>query len=487
MKYNLAKAIFLITFYSLTVFPQGLKLQVHIPKDTLKSGQAKSGSFNKYRVKLSLPDTIIEIKNDTLQEKGQDTNKIEVFKNGNNFNKNELELLNLKSSEFGGVFLLDPSTQESSGTSWQPETSNYPALFFSSANWKYRLSGSIFLRYNHQAGLRGGNKFDAPNWFLGSAQTNIGINSQIMFRTMLSFNRLTEGGGGYPLLFQNGGTYKGLPLIDHQVPQNLFEELSASYSYRFTHQFGAYLYLGYPGEPALGPPNFLLRQSAIYFPEAPLGNQMQDAVHTSFGVTTIGLVYHNFKVEGSIFNGSEPDENKFNFDKLQFNSYSGRISYNPTKSLSLQISKGLIKNPEGNGINITRSTASALYTTKLFNNANWASSLIWGENNGNAAGRQESFLYESSLNFKTFALYTRLEFAQRTLGELGIKINSTENDYIGAFTLGINKDLFKTTFLNFSLGIQGTYYGIPNTLKKYYGSSLASYEIYFSIRPFDLL
>ncbi|HKJ81315.1 MAG TPA: hypothetical protein VJ954_04780, partial [Ignavibacteriaceae bacterium] len=308
-----------------------------------------------------------------------------------------------------------------------------------------------------------------------------------MFRTMLSFDRLTEGGGGYPLLFQTGGTYNGLPLIDHRVPQNLFEELSASYSYRFTHQFGAYLYLGYPGEPALGPPNFLLRQSAMYLPDAPLGNQMQDAVHTSFGVTTLGLVYHNIKVEGSIFNGSEPDENKFNFDRLQFNSYSGRVSFNPTKTLSLQISNGLIKNPEGNGINVTRTTASALYTTTLFNNTNWASSFIWGENNDNAAGRRESFLYESTLNLKEFALYARLEFAQRTPGELGIKINSTEKDYVGAFTLGINKDLFKTSLLNVSLGVQGTYYGIPNTLKQYYGSNLASYEIYFSIQPSDLL
>lgn len=84
-------------------------------------------------------------------------------------------------------------------------------------------------------------------------------------------------------------------------------------------------YIGYPGEPAIGPTAFMHRISAFNNPDAPLGHYWQDATHITFGVATFGIRYKKFKLEGSSFTGREPNENRYNFDKPKFDSYSYRL------------------------------------------------------------------------------------------------------------------------------------------------------------------
>ena len=146
---------------------------------------------------------------------------------------------------------------------------------------------------------------------------------------MMSLDPLTEGGRGYPLLFQSGESWNGEPLHDRQHPHDLFDELSFSLSQKFDHDLSAYVYFGYPGEPALGPPTFMHRPSAMDDPDAPIGHHWQDSTHVTFGVATAGLVWRNVKIEGSIFTGREPDEDRYDFDQPEFDSYSGRLSWNP--------------------------------------------------------------------------------------------------------------------------------------------------------------
>ena len=129
---------------------------------------------------------------------------------------------------------------------------------------------------------------------------------------------MLEGGKGYPLLFQTGETYKGEPLIDRQHPHDLFSELSLSYSHAFTKNVDAFVYVGYPGEPALGPVTFMHRPSALDNPNSPISHHWVDATHITFGVATIGIRVGKFKIEGSSFTGREPDEDRYNFDKAKF-------------------------------------------------------------------------------------------------------------------------------------------------------------------------
>ena len=71
----------------------------------------------------------------------------------------------------------------------------------------------------------------------------------------------------------------------------------------------------------------------------------------------------NVKIEGSIFTGREPDENRYDFDRPRFDSYSGRISWNPTRDLALQVSHGYLNSPEElePDAKVHRTTASAIY------------------------------------------------------------------------------------------------------------------------------
>ena len=101
----------------------------------------------------------------------------------------------------------------------------------------------------------------------------------------------TMGKDGYPLLFQTGETADGTtPLIDRQHPHDFLMELAAVYSHTITATSSVFLYAGYPGEPALGPPTFMHRFSGMDNPEAPLGHHWLDATHITFGVLTGGVV-----------------------------------------------------------------------------------------------------------------------------------------------------------------------------------------------------
>ena len=108
-------------------------------------------------------------------------------------------------------------------------------------------------------------------------------------RAMLSLDP-TQGKSGYPLLFQTGETADGeTHLVDRQHPHDLFMELAASYSVPLGHEGSAFVYFGLPGEPALGPPAFMHRFSAMRNPEAPLTHHWLDSTHITFGVATVGV------------------------------------------------------------------------------------------------------------------------------------------------------------------------------------------------------
>lgn len=148
------------------------------------------------------------------------------------------------------------------------------------------LHGNVFLRYNSQdfsnKGSRGGSKFDAPNWVMFMGQRRAGNKGLFRFSAMLSLDELIAGGSGYPLLFQSGESYKGKPLVDRQHPHDLFSELSVGYTHAFSKNVDVFAYLGYPGEPALGPVAFMHRPAALYDPDAPLSHHWTDATHITF-------------------------------------------------------------------------------------------------------------------------------------------------------------------------------------------------------------
>ena len=385
------------------------------------------------------------------------------------------------------VDVADPMSREGSGTSWLPDSSPMYGRMFMFDGDMLMLHGAIFPRYTNVSTRRGDDRIDAPNWFMAMYSHPLGESTQFGARLMMSLDPLTEGGRGYPLLFQTGESWNGEPLHDRQHPHDLFDELSFSLSQKFDHDLSAYVYFGYPGEPALGPPTFMHRPSAMDDPDAPLGHHWQDSTHVTFGVATAGLQWRDVKIEGSIFTGREPDEDRYDFDRPRFDSYSGRISWNPTRNLALQVSYGYIKSPEAlePELNRHRTTASVIYNLPLGNDSNWSNTFVWGQNHDTGEGKTQSFLVESNYQRGRNTIYLRWERVEKSGHELVLNEAADTRIFpVGAYTLGYVRDLSHGNGVDIGLGAQFTINNSPDTLDRYYGDHLGyAFEFFLRIRP----
>jgi Heavy metal binding domain len=385
------------------------------------------------------------------------------------------------------IDLADPMSREGSGTSWLPDSSPMYGRMFMFGENMLMLHGAIFPRYTNVSTRRGDDRIDAPNWFMGMFSRPLWNNAQFGSRLMMSLDPLTEGGRGYPLLFQTGEVWNGEPLHDRQHPHDLFDELSFSLSQKFEHDLSAYFYFGYPGEPALGPPAFMHRPSAMDDPDAPIGHHWQDSTHITFGVATLGAQWRNVKLEGSIFTGREPDEDRYDFDRPRFDSYSGRLSWNPTRNLALQVSYGYIKSPEElhPETKIHRTTASAIYNLPLGRDTNWSNTFVWGQNNATKEGKTQSFLIESNYQRGRNTVYFRWERVQKSGHELVLNEAAHTRIFpVAAYTLGYVRDLSHGNGFDIGLGTQFTINNRPDTLDRYYGDDLGyAFEFFLRIRP----
>jgi hypothetical protein len=206
-----------------------------------------------------------------------------------------------------------PFSRFGSGTSWRPDSSPMRAAHRTVGDWMLMLHGAAFGQFDHQGTRRGDTQPGLTDWEMLVAAHDYGGG---LFRAnlMTSFEALVLGERGYPELLQTGGTYHGARLVNYQHPHDLFMETSVAYDHSLTKQVASGLYVAAVGEPALGPVAFMHRPSAEADPFAPLGHHWQDAAHESFGVVTGELYTHSVMLEGSAFNGREPDEYRFNFD-----------------------------------------------------------------------------------------------------------------------------------------------------------------------------
>lgn len=385
-----------------------------------------------------------------------------------------------------------PMGQIGSGTSWQPASTQMNMLHKMSGDWLLMFHYNTVVGLNAQGGPRGVTKLEAQNWFMPMAIRRVG-NGTLELRGMFSMEPFTFPPGGSPLLFQTGETYKGEPIIDRQHPHDLFMELSATYIMPLGDRANWFTYIGYPGEPALGPTAFMHRASASENPSAPLSHHLQDSSHISFGVITTGFSYRWFKIEGSIFNGREPGENRYNFEANPWNSRSARLSFAPNDNWSIQVSHGFLRNPEALEPGDVRRTTASISYHRPFERGNWATSLVWGRNHeshGDETFNLNGYLAESTVNFldKNY-LYTRLELTDknqllRPADRLQLGIDEDHPSFrIGAYTFGAARDLWSTEKLLLAIGGDVTFYSQPATLDPIYGRDPKSFRIFFRLRP----
>jgi hypothetical protein len=349
--------------------------------------------------------------------------------------------------------------------------------------WMWMAHGVIFVDYNQQGGPRaGGAKAESVNWGMLMQQHWLGAGT-ILFREMFSAESLTSPHPGFPELFQTGETYHGEPLVDHQHPHNVFAELAALYTLPLTDKISWELYGGPSAEPALGPVTYIHRASASELPLAPLAHHLQDSTHTSFGVVTTGFLIDWVKIEASVFNGREPNEERWSIQLAALDSYSGRVFIAPSRNWTAQYSVGRLEHPEAlEPGSQWRETASVEYNRPL-HSGNWATTAIWGRVHKIATNTTlNSYLLESTLNFlrKNYA-FTRLELVDKD--ELFPQAPVHPVYRIGAYTFGGERDLIQDHAWQLGMGADVTFYSKPVALNASYGERPVSFQIFLRMHP----
>jgi hypothetical protein len=273
-------------------------------------------------------------------------------------------------------------------------------------------------------------------------------------------------------------------------------ELAAEYQRPLGSALDVQLYTALVGEPALGPVAFPHRWSAMPNPLAPISHHWFDGTHIAFGVLTAGLYGDRWKVEGSLFNGREPDEERTDLDLGALDSYSGRVWWLPTERWALQLSGGRMNDAEpGHSadeprVDMTRWVASATYHERIGELGLWATTGAAGHAVEEGTGTSAALL-ESSVNLRErHTFFGRVEWAQKTGHDLGIDAPALDDEIFGVAALALGYTLHLPTFLQLlpGVGARASVSLIPEDLEPYYGARTPlGFTIFVTLRPGEAL
>ena len=185
--------------------------------------------------------------------------------------------------------------------------------------WSVMAHGAAFLQLLwepgdiHRTGGFSELQVGGVNWGMLMARRPLGA-GRLGLRMMGSLEPWTIPGCGSLNLLATGEMCRGDTIHDRQHPHDLFMELAADYDRPLRGAIRWQIYGGLAGEPALGPPGFPHRLSALVNPVAPVAHHWLDSTHITFGLVTTGVYGARWKAEMSAFNGREPDENRADLD-----------------------------------------------------------------------------------------------------------------------------------------------------------------------------
>jgi hypothetical protein len=230
------------------------------------------------------------------------------------------------------------------------------------------------------------------------------------------------------------------------------------------------------------------RQSVAEYPVAPLSHHTFDSTHVSFGVVTAALDRGPFVVEGSLFNGREPDDNRWDFDFGPLDSVSGRVWYRLNDRWEFQVSTGHLKHPEElDPSDIQRTTVSGSWLRQSGDGFT-AVTVGYGVNATDEANRHAVF-GELTRRAGRNSVFTRVEALQVETDLLLHDVipltaaSAARKDAVATVTIGAVRDLPAWRGFEGGVGAAATFYVVPDTLRSAYGDHPVSFQVYFRIRP----
>jgi hypothetical protein len=387
------------------------------------------------------------------------------------------------SGSMPGALGAYPMTREASGTSWQPDDSTHRGMHASHGRWALMAHASLDAVYDRQGGPRGDSGTFLSGMVMGQARTDLDAADVLQLRAMLSPEPLM-GARGYPLLLASGETADGAhPLVDRQHPHDLFMELSASLAHAFSQSGSVFAYVGLPGEPAFGPPAFMHRQAILDSPEAPISHHWLDSTHIVFGVVTVGVVHDHWKLEGSRFNGREPDQHRYDIETGALDSSALRASWNPAPRWALQASWARLHAPEqlAPDENQTRWSASALYTRALDAQRSVSVTAAWGRRLSDGVGL-DAWVLEAALN--PAPAWTVFARAERTDNNELLSTTAAHGAVhrVAKASIGVLRDIAISRHATLGLGALVSTNAVDDALESAYGSNPAGGMLFVRLK-----
>jgi hypothetical protein len=397
--------------------------------------------------------------------------------------------------------LLTPTT-DASGTGWMPQVTPMYGIHRPWRGWDVRLNGVAFVqvlyepRDRHRTGGSGRQQMGSINWGMFMARRNA-HGGRFGIRTMLSAEPWTVPGCGSLSFLAVGEVCDGDTIHDRQQQHDLFMELAVDYDRPLRGAWRWQAYAGLAGEPAMGPPGYTHRASAIANPIGPVTHHWLDSTHVAFGVLTVGAYSPRWKAETSIFNGREPDDSRADLDLGAFDSVSARASFLPTERLALQVSGARLREawtdfPFPSQDPATRMTASAVYHRPFSANGIWATTVAVGTNRareivtggGILDATTAAGLVESSVTFsERNTVFGRGEVGRMPAHHLHAHEYSTLVFAIGKVQIGYVRHLRATLGLQPGMGGSVAISLVPAALEpRYSGRTAPSFGIFFSLQ-----
>ncbi len=349
-----------------------------------------------------------------------------------------------------------------------------PAAAPAPVDWQWQATGNAFIGFNgQQRRFRDFTAWESQNWLMLSGQRTAAAGTWRLM-SMLTLEPFSMRALGSPQVFQTGETFGGAPLIDYQHPHDLFMGLGTDYR-RALGPVSAYLGVDVVGMPTLGPMAFMHRASARHNPQAPLSHHYMDSTHITPGVVRAGVERAGWRVEGSWFQGREPDERRTDIDFGPLDSWAVRLSWT-RGAWSAQASGASLTKPEA----VTPYDAETLTASVAYDQGGRGRSLAWLASFGQKRevhGNLEAYLFEATGRITASdAVYTRAESVAKDILDAGFHagvFHRHRQSQVGALTAGYARQLRTSPFGRLLAGADVTGYVVPDNLATPYGSPLS--------------
>jgi hypothetical protein len=224
-------------------------------------------------------------------------------------------------------------------------------------------------------------------------------------------------------------------------------------------------------------------------PLAPIGHHWFDATHITFGVMTAGIYNNRWKAEASLFNGREPDEERWDLDLAPLDSFSGRVWFAPAAGLALQLSAGRLTEAEPGHdadeprVDVARVTASATYHRQMRPGSLLAATAAWGLNR-EAGKSTHALLVEGSITLdERDVWFARMETAGKAAHDLDVH-GTDEVFTVGKLQAGYTRYFRNVRGLAPGVGASVSAGFVPRSLIPVYGGRASfGFGVFFTVRP----